>query len=146
MDHVVKTRLVTAGVISAVFGSGVLIGYAADTNIRAEAAEVTSAAEAAGDAGAEERTRRQPMYAQVDPTAEQQVMIDDIVRRYRKRTNHLDEERRAAFQRGLRELTVETREEIKAVLSPRQAQEYQRLLDEWDARQAAEREGGDGER
>jgi Spy/CpxP family protein refolding chaperone len=86
------------------------------------------------------------MYTQVDPTAEQQAMIDDIVRRYRKRTNHLDEERRAAFQRGLRELTVETREEIKAVLSPRQAQEYQRLLDEWDARQAAEREGRDGER
>jgi Spy/CpxP family protein refolding chaperone len=145
MDHVVKTRLVTAGVISAVFGSGVLIGYAADTNIRAEAAEVASA-EGAGDSPAEGRTRRQPMYTQVDPTAEQQAMIDDIVRRYRKRTNHLDEERRAAFQRGLRELTVETREEIKAVLSPRQAQEYQRLLDEWDARQAAEREGGDGER
>ena len=146
MEHGVKTRLVTAGVLAAVFGSGVLIGFAADTNLRAEAAEVTTAATEA-DTARDERARRKPLYAQVDPTAEQQALIDAIVSRYRKRTNALDEERRAEFQRSLRELTVETRDEIKTVLSAEQAREYQRLLDEWDARQAAERarEGRDGQ-
>ena len=33
---------------------------------------------------------------------------------------------------------IEVREAIKSVLSPEQAAEYQRLLDEWDAEQEAE--------
>ena len=143
MEHGLKTRLVTAVVIAAVFGSGVLIGFAADNTLGSDAVEANAVET---DSARTETPRRRPMYTRVDPTEAQLESIDSIVRMHRKRINALDDERRAA----VREITLETRAEIMAVLTPEQADRYRQILEDWDARQAAERarenrEDGEGE-
>ena len=57
---------------------------------------------------------------------------------HRERTNALDEEMRGQLSAGFRSILLETREAIKGFLSQEQAIEYQRLLDENDARRAAQ--------
>jgi Spy/CpxP family protein refolding chaperone len=138
MEHVLKTRLMTAVVIAAVFGSGVLIGFAADNTLGSDVVEA-SAVEA--DSARAEAPRRRPMYTRVNPTEPQLASIDSIVRTHRKRINALDDERRAA----VRQITLETRAEIMAVLNPEQAERYREILANWDARQAAERARGNGD-
>ena len=133
MEHGSRTRLLSAIVIAAVFGAGILVGFAADSNWRAEAAEVVPAP--AGDSA--DAPRRPPMYSQVNPTAEQQSRIDSIIHVHRKRTNALDE----TFREGFSEILFDTREAIKGVLTPEQAADYQRLLDERDAERERERRG-----
>lgn len=141
-----KTRLVTAGVLVAVFGAGVLLGLAADSNASAEAAEVGAAPIAStasvDTTNTEETQRRRRTYDEVEPNETQLALIDSIVAEHRARTRVLDEENRAQLQLGFREILLETREAIKSVLTPEQAAEYQRLLDERDTR-AAERENED---
>ena len=139
MEHGSRTRLATAVVLAVVFAAGVLVGYAADSNLGAEAAEVVSEVENDGSRA----ERRRFTYEQVSPTAEQQILIDSIVREHRSRTNALDKENRVALRRGFREILLETREAIKGVFTPEQAAEYQTLLDERDARAGAEREDRD---
>ena len=143
MGHGSRTRLVTAGVLVVVFGSGVLLGFAADTNLGAEQpSEVVSVEPVEPDD--EEPTRRARVYDQVEPTEAQDLLIDSIVAEHRARTTALDDELRAKydeqfqgeFRGGFRVILLETRERIKGVLTPEQATEYQRLLDE--------RENGDG--
>lgn len=142
MEHVLRTRLLTAVVIAVVFGAGVLLGLAADSSLGAETAEVV-AGETNGEAEPERR-RRSPIYTQVDRTPEQQVRIDAIISEHRERTNALDKEARVTLRQGVRQIYLETRDAIKGVFAPEQAAEYQRLLDEFDAaRQAAERENRD---
>ncbi len=141
MEHGSRTRLLTALVLAVVFGAGVLLGLAADSSLRAETAEVV-AAETSGEAEPERR-RRALTYPEVDPTPEQQTRIDAIVSEHRERTNALDKENRVALRGGFRAILLETREAIKGVFTPEQAAEYQRLLDERDARAAAEREDRD---
>ena len=75
--------------------------------------------------------------------ADSRCEIDAIVSEHRERTNALDKENRVALRRGFRAILLETREAIKGVFTPEQAAEYQRLLDERDARAAAEREDRD---
>jgi Spy/CpxP family protein refolding chaperone len=65
------------------------------------------------------------------------------VAEHRARTNALDEDLRAKYRSDFRVILLETREAIKEVLTPEQAAEYQRLLDERDARDAAERANRD---
>ena len=141
MEHVSRTRLLTALVLGVVFGAGVLLGLAADSSLRAETAEVV-AEETSGEAEPERR-RRAPIYAQVDPTTDQQARIEAIISEHRERTNALDKDVGATLRRGFREILFETREAIKGVFTPEQAAEYQGLLDEYDARRAAERESRD---
>lgn len=138
MGHGSRTRLVTAMVLFAVFGAGVLLGLAADSNLDAETTEV--AAQLPQDGAADdEQPRRSRIYDQVEPNESQLHLIDSIVAEHRARTNALDEELRAGF----RVILLETREAIKEVLQPEQAAEYQRLLDERDARAAEDRENED---
>jgi len=141
-----RTRLVTAGVLAAVFAAGVLLGLAADSNASAEASEVVVASVEPTDtvdtADSEEPQRRRRIYDEVEPNESQLALIDSIVAEHRARTRVLDEENRAQLQLGFREILLETREAIKTVLTPEQAAEYQRLLDERDIR-AAERENED---
>lgn len=137
MEPQSRTRLVTALVLLTVFGSGVLLGLAADSNANAVAAEVVTAVpDTASD---EDPPRRRPLYAQVEPNESQLAVIDSIVKEHRARTNALDEQFRIDF----RAIVLGTREAIKGALRPEQAAEYQRLLDEYDARRAAERENED---
>lgn len=139
MEHVSRTRLLTAVVLTAVFGAGVLLGLVADSSLGAEPAEV--AEETRGEAESERRSRR--IYPQVNPTPDQQARIDAIVSEHRERKNALDKDTRAAYGEGFREILLETRAGIRGVFTPEQAAEYQRLLDEHDARQATERENRD---
>ena len=85
-------------------------------------------------------------FEQVSPDEAQRAQIDSIVVIHRARVNELNElsrATRAEHRRHFREIVSETREAIKGVLSEEQASEYQRLLDERDAREAAERERRD---
>lgn len=151
MGQTAKTRLITAGVLIAVFGAGVLVGLVADSELGAvptpaDVAEATETAEpeTADEASDEaERSSRRYLYHEVGPNESQLERIDSIVKEHRARRNALDEELKAEFDVGYRAILLDTREAIKSVLTADQAAEYQRLLDEWDAERQAERENGD---
>lgn len=133
-----RTRLTTVFVLLAVFGTGVLIGFAVDSDGTAQAAEVAVEQPVVADtATSEDQPRRRRLYEQVGPNETQLGLIDSIVTVHRARTNELDEEMRAQLNAGFREILLETREAIKGVFDEEQAAEYQRLLDEYDARRAA---------
>ena len=166
MDRENRTRAVTAVVLALVFGSGVLLGFAVDGSLSAESSEAVEPvgpgaemASAEADArGSEEQGasearpegRRRNLYHQVDPNEQQLARIETLVAEYRSRRDAFDAEARARFEtakaqyeEGRRDILLDLRDSIKAVLTPEQAVEYQRLLDEWDARRAAERENED---
>lgn len=155
MEQGARTRLVTALILAVVFGSGVLLGLAADSQLHAEAAVPPSTAVAtpeeaeeaapAEEAGSEETapTERRYTYQRVGPNEEQLARIEVIVAEWRADREAFDSESRERWEAVRREMVLETREKIKAVLTPEQAAEYQRLLDEWEAEQAAARENED---
>lgn len=135
MEHGARTRLMTALVVAVVFGAGVLVGAAAEGTI-ASAAPTEAVTNDDGDTPREERRRRTPMYEQVGPSAEQSARIDSIMVEHRARMDALHTEFRSAYDPRYRALVVEAREAIKGVFGDEQADAYQRLLDEWDARRA----------
>jgi len=133
-----RTRLTTVFLLVAVFGTGILVGFAVDADADAVASEVVSVATIVSDtASSEDQPRRRRIYDQVEPNEIQLNLIDSIVTVHRARTNALDEEMRTQLNAGFREILLETREAIKGVLTEEQAAEYQRLLEENDARRAA---------
>lgn len=136
-----RTRLLTAGMLVVVFGAGVALGLVVDSELGAKpAGEVAEATETEGEP---EEPRRRRIYEEVGPNESQLELIDSVIREHRARTNALDRELRAEYQVGFRSILLDTREAIKSVLTPEQAAEYQRLLDEYDAEREAERENGD---
>lgn len=153
MNHEVRTRLTTAIILLVVFGSGVMLGLAADSSLSAEAPSdsvavpsATSGTDSSEAAAAAQPTERRYIYQQVDPNEAQLARIDSVVAAMRAERQALDEkfqQLQVQWDAERRELTLATREAIKAVLSPEQAAEYQRLLDDWDARREAERENED---
>jgi hypothetical protein len=143
MEQSSRTRLVTALVIVVVFGAGVLLGLAADSNLRADPAEIVTESRDDERGAEESRGGRTLTYLRVEPNESQLTLIDSIVVEHRARTNALDEALRAKYRSDFRVILLETREAIKEVLTPEQAAEYQRLLDERDARDAAERANRD---
>ena len=156
MEKETRTRFATAMILAVVFASGVFLGLAADSGLRAEGAPVPSGSEVAEAEASEtaepaaEEERRYTFY-EVEPNEEQLSRIEVIVAEYRDQREsireELIEEYRTAYRAErdgrYRELTLETRELIKGVLSPEQAAEYQKLLDEWEAGQEAESENED---
>lgn len=144
MSQHLRTRFITAGVIIVVFGAGILVGLVADSELGAsatppEVTEVAEEADSTADAG------RRFIYHQVDPNESQLARIDSIRQVYRDRTNALYEELKAEYPDRFRAILLDTRNAIKSVMTPEQAAEYQRLLDEYDAEKAreAEAEAGD---
>ena len=144
MEHSSWTRLVTALVLAAVFGTGVLLGFAADSDLDAETHDGVESSAVGGGATAEAAAdRRPPQYTLVGPNESQLVLIDSIVAEHRTRTNALveqNEETRTQYREDFAEIVYSTREAIKGVLSPDQASQYQRLLDERYGRSDAVRE------
>jgi len=141
MERGTRTRLLTAVLLFAVFGSGILLGFAMDSSLDAEQPEVSSEAQGADQEPAEEQPQQQHyIYEQVEPNEEQLSRIESLVAEYRVRRDSLDEEMQARWNDTRRQVILELREAIKAALSPEQAAEYQRLLDEYEAQRAAERE------
>lgn len=134
MARLSRARLASAALLTVVFGSGVLLGFATDRNVTAT--RVAQAAEAGEDV---ERPRRTPMWEQIDPTDDQRAEIDSVLKLHRKRMNALDEEFRQAYYPRYRAIILDTREAIKAAFTPAQAAEYQRVLDAFDRQRAEER-------
>ena len=133
-----RTRLTTVVLLVAVFGTGILVGFAVDAEGDVLASEAAPGETIVSDtAASEDRPRTRRIYEQVEPNETQLGLIDSIVTVHRARTNALDEEMRTQLNAGFREILLETREAIKEVLTDEQAAEYQRLLDERDARRAA---------
>lgn len=130
MSHESRTRLVTAVVLATVFGAGVLLGAAMDNRLGAEEPEVVAAATGSEAPAEEEETRRGPTYLEVEPNEEQLALINEIVAEHRARDDALEEQHRLAYRADFREILLETREAIKGVLTPEQAERYQQLLDE----------------
>jgi ribosomal protein L12E/L44/L45/RPP1/RPP2 len=135
MEQGLKTRLTTAGVLLVVFAAGLLVGLAADGDLAARPALV--ATESADDPAPRRRSR---LYEQVGPSDVQLAVIDSVIRIHRVRTNALERQVRAMADQGFDEILAETREAIMAVLTPEQAAEYRKLLDQYDAQREAERE------
>jgi len=146
MGHEFRTRLTTVVLLLIVFSTGLLIGFAMNTEGTRELVRDESVVEGEGDADVAvsgEGTRRPRIYDQVEPNESQLRVIDSIVAVHRERTNALDEEMRGQLSAGFRSILLETREAIKGFLSQEQAIEYQRLLDENDARRAAQQNEDD---
>lgn len=148
MSDTSRTRLITAGVLVAVFGTGILVGLVVDSELGAAPvpAEVAETAQEGEEPEEESSGERRYLYQQVGANESQLAGIDSIIQEHRARRNAIDEELKrveAEFEVDYRANLLNTREAIKSVLSADQAAEYQRLLDEWDARRQAESENGD---
>ncbi len=148
MRQTSRTRLLTAGVLIAVFGTGILVGLVMDAELGAAPPppEVVQAKDEGEQPEAEASGERRYFYQQVGANESQLASIDSIIQEHRARRDAIDEELdgvEAEFEVKYRANLLITREAIKSVLSTDQAAEYQRLLDDWDARREAERENGD---
>ena len=140
MDKLLRTRLITALVLVVVFGSGVMLGMAADRSMVA-----APAAESDRRDEPETEGRRRPLWEQVGPSEAQKITIDSIVSEYRTAMKALHAEFNAAYDPRYSALLEETRAAIKGVLTTEQARAYDSLAAERD-RQHAERDaGGDRE-
>lgn len=145
MGRSARTRLLTAGILIAVFGTGVLVGLVVDSELGATPTP-PPVAEASADeerpesseepADEEEASERRYIYEEVGPNERQLALIDSIVTEHRARRDSLDEEFETRHEREARSILLDVRAAIKSVLGPEQAAEYQRLLDEYDAEQA----------
>lgn len=146
MEQGSRTRLVAALVLATVFGSGILLGYAADRGTDA----VVMASEApGGEAAPTERRRRAPVYEQMNPTLEQRTVIDSILRVHRDEMNRLHAEfdvLQKDYQHSYDAVIQDTRDGIAAVFPPEQAADYRRRLAVDDERRALEDDRSDGDR
>ncbi len=146
MDRGSRTKLVAAVVLACVFGSGILLGYAADTG--ADAVAVASEAPA-DETAPSERRRRAPVYEQMNPTLEQRALIDSILRVHRDEMNRLHAEFdvvQQEYEASYDVVIQDTREGIAAVFPPEQAADYRRFLAEDDERRAVERASKDAQK
>jgi len=134
MEKGPRTRLVTALVLVAVFGSGLMIGVAVEDERAAGPADESAATEAAAT-----EERRVPMWEQVGPNETQKASIDSIVRDYRGAMKSLHREFDEAYSPRYHALLSETRDAIKSVLSTEQGAEYDSLLAAWDRRRDEDR-------
>lgn len=151
MGRSARTRLLTAGILIAVFGTGVLVGLVVESELgaapmppvaettenteTAETAENTEAPEAPEEPAEEEESERRYIYEEVGPNETQLALIDSIVRKHSERRDSLDEDFERRHEQEARSILLDVRAGIKSVLGPEQAVEYQRLLDEYDAQQ-----------
>ena len=147
MDARNRARWGSVAVLAVVFASGIVVGVAWDRRLDAAETEAVAVAEETTAPGAEEESReprrRRPMYEQVDPTDAQRVRIDSIVEAYRLDARTFHRNSREEYDAGMRALVVQTREAIKGVLNPDQAERYDSLTSARDARvreREAERE------
>jgi Spy/CpxP family protein refolding chaperone len=139
MSRQTKTRILSAGVLLAVFGAGVLLGFAADTTFTPPPASASVMGPGDADAAADtDEPRRTPMYEQVGPDSAQSVEIAALVEAHRARMDALNREFQENYDPRYRAIVEETREAIKQVFTPEQAARYQEIVEERDRRRAAE--------
>ncbi len=124
-------RMVAAGALILLFGSGVVVGLALDQ---------TAVASTPGELRAEERSeregrRRRLIVDDVGLSQVQQAAVDSLVVFHRQRVSDLGAEFRPRYGTVFADL----REEIKQVLTDDQRVMYDVLLAEHDAERAARR-------
>jgi hypothetical protein len=148
MEHGSRTKLLSAVVLAVVFGSGALLGYAADSNPLVPAAGIAAAAEADGEGAREPRTQRY-VYEQLERTPEQDAAIEEIFRFHRHLMNELHRDFdvvQSGYEADFNVLVVQTREAIALVFPPDQRAEYRHLLAEFDERREQARPTRDSRR
>lgn len=122
-----KPKLITAMILTVLFGSGFVMGIAWDGRLDASPASAED-----GRAPGEEGRRRGLIVEGVGLSAEQKESVDAVVNEYRQEMKALQEE----FRPRYRSIIAGTRDGIKELLSTEQAAEYEALLVEHDARRA----------
>jgi Spy/CpxP family protein refolding chaperone len=141
MEHGSRTKLLSAVVLALVFGSGILLGYAADSNVVTAAAVEDATGEP--DRGTTEAPRaRSFVYEQLERTSEQDAAIDEIIRSHRELMNQLHRDfdvAQARYEANFDALVAETREAIALVFPPDRRAEYRHLLAEFDSRREEDR-------
>jgi hypothetical protein len=139
MEQGSRTKLVAAMVLATVFGSGLLLGYAAP----GRPAEATTVDASETDTPSTERVRRPPVYESMDPTPEQRVRMDSIMVAHRERMNLLHEDfsvAQQAYQTQYDALIQQTRDAITSLFPEDRRAEYRRRLEEEYDRPRQERE------
>jgi Spy/CpxP family protein refolding chaperone len=128
-------RIAGMALLAVTFAVGMLAGTAFGRVLSAREPDAAAAA-------AECEQKRGPHYIfdELDLTPEQRARIDGIMARRRERTDSLW---RTDGTR-IRAAVDSTRAEIRAVLTPDQATEYDRLREEHEARKRREREAAGG--
>jgi Spy/CpxP family protein refolding chaperone len=155
MEKSARTRLLTAVVLVAVFGAGVVLGMALHGGTPPTAASVASSSQDTDSAG---RPRRQPLYMQVDPTDAQKAKLDSILKQnhdamraltrefhqeFDPRYDSLNNEYRAKYGPRYDSLIAGTRAAIRKVLTPEQVEKWDSLIAKADSARAEDRRRGD---
>ena len=144
-----SARLLSGVVLAAIFGAGLLLGVALRDRSDSENPELVRDETPRDSDTNDQRSRgRSPMYERVGPDERQRVMIDSILAVHRQKMRDLHAEFRANYDPRYRELILQTREAIKEIFTPEQAERYQTLLDEFDQRRSERGSGRneDGQR
>ena len=139
MEHGSRTKLVAALVLVLVFGSGILLGYAA--NGRADAAEVAAAQPSTDTTTPPARGRRPYIWETMNPTEEQRARLDSISQARRDQMNQLHADFDLAqreYQTRYDAIVRDSREALASVFPPEKAAEYRRLVAESDRRREEE--------
>ena len=158
MEKRQRTRLLSAGVLAAVFASGALVGMAVQRSrapeaALAEAPAPETAPRPGGPGGNRGRSTPRPrIYHQV--LRPEQIVVadslvqviesrrDDIERNFRRDLDSIFEAsgRPQVYRQDREALTTELRAAIRGLMSPEQLTVYDSLLAVDDARRRAERE------
>ena len=155
MEKSSRTRLLTAAVLVVVFGAGILLGMA----LSGEAPPETETASTAQRTDPSGRTRRVPVYMQVNPTEAQKATLDSLMKKnheamralttefhqeFDPRYDALNKEYRSKYGPRYDSIISGTRAAIRKVLTPEQVVTYDSLIARLDSTRAADRRrGGD---
>ncbi len=129
MEQGARTKVVAGLVLALVFGSGLLLGFAAQGG----AADAMTVEARDVEAPTPERRRRPPVYESMNPTPEQRLLMDSIMVAHRERMNVLHDEfnvAQQAYRTSYDGLIQQTREAITAVFPEDRRAEYRRRLEE----------------
>ena len=155
MERKTMTRLTTALVLFLVLGTGFVLGLAVDRGLEAAGRPDRASGEARWDRrgrGPGDRPdsvpsrRRSFLWEQVGLTEAQRAQVDSIVYRYRSEMRALHEEFDQAYMPRYHGVLEESREAIRAILTPEQRIQYDSLLVEHDRRMEERRQDGNRER
>jgi Spy/CpxP family protein refolding chaperone len=129
-----RMRMAGMALLAVTFAVGMLAGTAFGRVLSAR-----EPAAAASTAGCEQKRGPHYIFDELDLSPEQRTRIDGIMARRRERTDSLWK----TDGTRIRAAVDSTRAEIRAVLTPQQAVEYDRLRDEHEAKKKQEREARD---
>ncbi len=131
-----RTRLATLLVLAVVFGAGVVVGFVLDRGMAIAAPGV----EAEGEGEAPPPERRRFIIDHLDLPQDQRAQVDSVLEHYREQLEALQEEFEEAFRPRSRELLIETRTAIRALLDDAQIAAYDSLIAERNQRISQDRD------